>query len=72
MSAEPVPFDGLAISPETQAFLGQPHQLLIGGQWVDGSGEMESRDPATGLRLPLLAVPSKAPGGAWPRPSAPR
>lgn len=56
MSAPPVPFDGHAIAPETQAFLAQPHKLLIGGAWVDGSGEMESRDPATGLVLTKFAT----------------
>lgn len=45
------PFDGHAIAPETAAFLGQTHRLLINGAWVDGSGEMETRDPATGLVL---------------------
>jgi len=45
------PFDGHAIAPETTAFLAQTHRLLIGGDWVDGSGEMETRDPATGLVL---------------------
>ncbi|ASK89352.1 aldehyde dehydrogenase family protein [Sphingorhabdus sp. SMR4y] len=44
-------FDGHAISPETRAFLDKHGKLLIGGQWVDGSGVMESRDPATGLVL---------------------
>jgi phenylacetaldehyde dehydrogenase len=51
-----VPFDGHAIAPETAAFLAQPHRLLIGGQWVDGSGEMETRDPATGLVLARFAT----------------
>ena len=45
------PFDGHAISPETTAFLTQTHRLLIDGEWVEGSGELESRDPATGLVL---------------------
>lgn len=45
------PFDGYAISPETTAFLAQTHHLLIGGEWVQGSGELETRDPATGLVL---------------------
>ncbi len=45
------PFDGHAIAPETQAFLAQRHRLLIGDQWTDGSGELETRDPATGLVL---------------------
>jgi len=45
------PFDGHAISPETTAFLAQTHRLLIDGKWVEGSGELESRDPATGLVL---------------------
>lgn len=44
-------FDGHAIAPETAAFLGQTHRLLINGAWVDGSGAMETRDPATGLVL---------------------
>lgn len=50
MSA-PVPFDGHAISAETAAFLARPHRLLIGGDWVEGSGDMVTRDPATGLDL---------------------
>ncbi|WP_260928466.1 aldehyde dehydrogenase family protein [Novosphingobium sp. 9] len=45
------PFDGHAIAPETAAFLAAPHRLLIGGEWVEGSGEIVSRDPATGLEL---------------------
>lgn len=51
MSAAPVPFDGHALSPETTAFLSQTHRLLINGEWVDGSADMETRDPATGLAL---------------------
>jgi phenylacetaldehyde dehydrogenase len=46
-----IAFDGHAIAPETAAFLAQSHRLLINGAWVDGSGEMETRDPATGLVL---------------------
>ena len=52
----PVPFDGHAIAPETAAFLADRHQLLIGGEWVDGSGEMVSTDPATGLPLATFAT----------------
>lgn len=51
MSASPTPFDGNAIAPETARFLEETHRLLIGGQWVEGSGELETRDPATGLVL---------------------
>ena len=51
MTAAPVPFDGHSISPETSAFLHREHRLLIGGEWVEGTGVMESRDPATGLVL---------------------
>ncbi|SFO02660.1 aldehyde dehydrogenase [Sphingomonas sp. OK281] len=53
-----IPFDGHAIAPETQAFLDQPHQLLIDGAWVDGeAGEtMATRDPATGLVLARFAI----------------
>ncbi|MBC2669866.1 aldehyde dehydrogenase family protein [Novosphingobium piscinae] len=47
----PTPFDGHAIAAETAAFLAQPHRLLIGGEWVDGSGELATLDPATGLEL---------------------
>ena len=47
----PVPFDGHAVSAETAAFLAQPHRLLIGGDWIEGSGDMVTRDPATGLEL---------------------
>lgn len=46
-----LPFDGHAIAPETAAFLASSHKLLIGGEWVEGSGELVSRDPATGLEL---------------------
>ncbi len=46
-----IPFDGHAISPETAGFLSQPGRLLINGQWVDGTGQMTSFDPATGLPL---------------------
>ncbi|WP_235522859.1 aldehyde dehydrogenase family protein, partial [Novosphingobium sp. Leaf2] len=46
-----LPFDGHAIAPETQAFLASTHQLLIGGAWVEGSGELAVTDPATGLEL---------------------
>ncbi|MGA1797262.1 aldehyde dehydrogenase family protein [Sphingomonas sp. 4RDLI-65] len=52
------PFDGHAIAPETQAFLDQPHKLLIDGAWVDGETNetMEARDPATGLVLARFAI----------------
>lgn len=49
-------FDGHAILPQTQAFLGQPHRLLIDGEWVDGSGVLTTRDPATGLPLCDVAI----------------
>ena len=45
------PFDGHAIAPATQAFLAQPHLLLIDGEWVEGPGRLITRDPATGLVL---------------------
>ncbi|NLR70343.1 aldehyde dehydrogenase family protein [Novosphingobium sp. ERN07] len=51
MSAQAIPFDGNQIAPETEGFLRQTHRLLIGGEWVEGSGELETRDPATGLVL---------------------
>lgn len=51
MSVSPVPFDGNPIAPETERFLKETLRLLIGGQWVEGSGELETRDPATGLVL---------------------
>jgi len=51
MSVAPTAFDGHAIAPQTEAFLKDTHRLLIDGDWVDGSGEMETRDPATGLVL---------------------
>lgn len=44
-------FDGHPVAPETAAFLRQSHRLLIGGEWVEGSGELVTRDPATGLML---------------------
>ncbi|GAM06728.1 aldehyde dehydrogenase family protein, partial [Novosphingobium sp. MBES04] len=53
-------FDGHAIAPETEAFLGQTHKLLIGGEWVEGSGEMETLDPATGLALTTFQTGGKA------------
>lgn len=51
MSLPPIPFDGNALAAETECFLGETHRLLIGGEWVEGSGELETRDPATGLVL---------------------
>lgn len=51
-----VPFDGHTIASETTAFLAERHKLLIGGDWVDGSGEMASSDPATGLPLATFAT----------------
>jgi phenylacetaldehyde dehydrogenase len=50
------PFDGHPILPETQAFLDQPHRLLIDGAWVDGSDVVTTRDPATGLPLCDVAI----------------
>ena len=50
------PFDGHQILPETQAFLGQRHRLLIDGAWVEGSGSLTTRDPATGLALCEVAI----------------
>ncbi|MBH0113326.1 aldehyde dehydrogenase family protein [Novosphingobium sp. YJ-S2-02] len=58
--SEPTRFDGHAIAPETEAFLGQTHKLLIGGEWVEGSGEMETLDPATGLALTTFQTGGKA------------
>lgn len=52
----PIPFDGHALAPETEAFLARRHRLLIGGEWVDGSGSMVTRDPATGLPLAEFAI----------------
>lgn len=51
MSQSPVPFDGHSLAPETESFLQEKHRLLIGGEWVEGPGEMVTRDPATGLLL---------------------
>ena len=51
---EPLPFDGHLIAPETAEFLGASHRLLIGGEWVEGSGELATHDPATGLELALF------------------
>lgn len=51
-----LPFDGHAIAPEVEAFLKQKHGLLIANEWVDGSGEMVSKDPATGLELTRFAI----------------
>ena len=47
-------FDGHAISPETKAFLEQEHMLFIDGAWVEGTGKLETVDPATDL--PIAAV----------------
>ncbi len=44
-------FDGHPLLPETRAFLGQQHKLLIDGAWIDGSDALTTRDPATGLPL---------------------
>lgn len=52
----PTPFDGHSIAPETAAFLSKKHKILINGEWVDGSGEMASTDPATGLHLADFAI----------------
>ncbi|ATW03406.1 aldehyde dehydrogenase family protein [Sphingorhabdus sp. YGSMI21] len=49
--SESTAFDGHEIAPETGAFLDKRGKLLIGGQWVDGSGVMANRDPATGMVL---------------------
>lgn len=49
-------YDGHVLAPETQAFLDDTHRLLIGGTWVDGSGERETIDPATGLVLARFHV----------------
>lgn len=51
MNCPPSPFNGNQIAAETECFLGETHRLLIGGEWVEGSGELETRDPATGLVL---------------------
>ncbi len=56
MSQTATPFDGHSISPETQDFLNKEHRLLINGEWVDGSGTLETRDPATGLLLSTVQV----------------
>lgn len=56
MTGTAKPFDGHAITAETRAFLAQPHRLLVGGEWMDGSGEMATRDPATGLVLARFAI----------------
>ena len=50
------PFDGHSILPETNAFLGQSHRLLIDGAWVDGSDTLTTRDPATGITLCEVAI----------------
>lgn len=54
--AAAIPFDGHSIAPETAAFLGEKHELLINGEWVEGNGEMASTDPATGLHLATFAI----------------
>ena len=51
-----IPFDGQAIAPETAAFLTGNGRLLVNGQWVDGTGQMTSIDPATGLPLMDFAI----------------
>lgn len=82
MSQTAKPFDGNAIAPETQAFLAQEHRLLINGEWVDGSGFLETTDPATGLLLAkvhtggrievdrAVRAATAAFGGPWSRMSA--
>ncbi len=58
--ADPVqPFGGFALSAATQAFLAEPHRLLIDGAWVEGSSRITTHDPATGL--PIVTVSA---GGA--------
>ncbi len=49
-------FDGNPIAPETAAFLAGTHKLLIDGQWVDGSADHVTSDPATGLALSSFAI----------------
>lgn len=51
-----LPLDGHSILPQTSAFLGQTHKLLIDGVWVDGSDVLTTRDPATGLPLCEVAI----------------
>ncbi|MET0241224.1 MAG: aldehyde dehydrogenase family protein [Sphingobium sp.] len=60
MSSNAIAFDGHDIAPETRDFLSGSHKLLIDGDWVDGSGEIETRDPATGLSLAKVASGGKA------------
>ena len=50
------PYDGNPILPATQAFIDQPHRLLIDGAWAEGSDVMTTRDPATGLALCNFAI----------------
>ncbi|HWU04707.1 MAG TPA: aldehyde dehydrogenase family protein [Novosphingobium sp.] len=50
------PFDGHSISAETAAFLARRHKLLIANEWVDGTGEMATCDPATGLEIARFAI----------------
>ncbi len=56
----PAPFDGHPIAPETAAFLGASHRLLIGGEWVEGSGELATYDPGTGLEIARVQTGSIA------------
>ncbi|HEX7321683.1 MAG TPA: aldehyde dehydrogenase family protein [Mycobacterium sp.] len=46
-----------AVLPKVQEFINRPHQLFIGGQWVDAlAGEsFETFDPATGRVLTAVA-----------------
>jgi aldehyde dehydrogenase (NAD+) len=48
---------GVSILPQVQQFIDRPHQLFIGGQWVDAlAGEsFETLDPATGQALTTVA-----------------
>lgn len=62
MNAPAKPFDGHRIAAATQAFLDQPHRLLIDGQWVDAAdgARWPTRDPATGLQMAEVALGSAA------------
>jgi phenylacetaldehyde dehydrogenase len=85
MSATVLPFDGHAITAATQAFLDEPHHLLIGSEWRQGRpGErIATYDPATGLYLAevesggaaeidaAVDCAAKAFAGAWGRTSGP-
>ncbi|OYQ31611.1 aldehyde dehydrogenase [Niveispirillum lacus] len=57
MTLQTLPFDGLAVSAMTRAFLAEHHGLFIDGQWRPSlsGATLNTDDPATGLHLATVA-----------------